>query len=657
MTNLIRVFYVRLLVVVVFMATAMLTAQQKDATNFTNEKNKQVLDQLPFSDKSDFERSKKGFIASLEIPIIQDASGKVVYDLTQYNFLMNDTPAPSTVNPSLWRQSQLLTIHGLFKVTDHIYQVRNYDLANISFIEGTTGWIVIDPLTATETAKASLDFINKHVGKKPVVAVIYTHSHADHFGGVKGVISEEDVKDGKVKVIAPEGFFEEAVSENLMAGNVMGRRASYMYGNLLPKDSKGNVGGGLGVTTAAGTFTIIEPTDVIFETGTKMTVDGIEIVFQNTPGAEAPAEMMFYFPQFKALCVAEDCNATMHNLYTLRGAKVRDPLAWSKYINEAIELFGDGIDLIFGTHHWPRWGKEECINYLKKQRDLYKYIHDQTLRLANHGYTMYEIAEMLELPESLKKEFYNRGYYGSLNHNVKAVYQRYLGWFDGNPANLHSLPPVESGKKYVEFMGGVDEVIRKARESYDNGEYRWVAQLMNHVVFAFPKNQEAKNLAADALEQLGYQAESGPWRNFYLSGAKELRGGVKIVNVPVVASPDMTRALPLETFFDYMAIRLNGPGAEGKTIKINLNFPDIDEKYSLTLENSVLNYSKDKLLEDVDASININRSTLNSILLGETTLKDEVASGEVSIDGEAEALAELLLLMDNFNFWFNIVTP
>ena len=638
------------------MLSLQLDNTRKDATEATIEQNSTVMSELNFDDTMDFELSNKGFIAALETPIIKDAEGTVVYDLTQYDFLNENEKSPDTANPSLWRQSQILTIHGLFEVTDKIYQVRNYDLANITFIEGNTGWIVIDPLTAVETAKASLDLINKHLGERPVVAVIYTHSHADHFPGVKGVISEEDVKSGKVKVIAPEGFMEAAISENVMAGNAMSRRASFMYGNVLPKDEKGNIGGGLGVTTAAGEVTLIAPTDIISETGQNMIVDGVEIEFQYTPGAEAPAEMMFYFPQMKAICQAEIVNSTMHNLYTLRGAEVRDALIWAKHINEAIELFGVEAEVSFGSHHWPRWGNDSIVEYMTNQRDLYKYIHDQTLRYANKGFMSTEIAEMLTLPDALKNKFYNRGYYGSLNHNVKAVYQKYLGWFDGNPANLHKLPPVEESIKYVEFMGGADNVLKQAKKAYDDGDYRWVATVVNHVVFADPENKQARFLQADALEQLGYQAESGPWRNFYLSGALELRNGVNPVNTPI-ASPDMSKAMSIELYLDYLAIQINPEKAEGKDLSFNLEFTDLNENYYLTLENSVLFYTKNKVGDNPTAAITLTRDTFNEILMGQAEFKELVENGNIKVEGEIEEYYELMNSLDNFELWFNIIEP
>jgi alkyl sulfatase BDS1-like metallo-beta-lactamase superfamily hydrolase len=645
------------------MAAAMVSAvfsgrvmggEPKDATDKTKEINAGYLKTLPFMDKKDFEDASRGMIAVEPNLVVKDAVGNVVWDMAQYSFIKAETP--DTVNPSLWRQAQLNNIYGLFKVTDHIYQVRGYDLSNISFIEGKTGYIVIDPLVSAEVAKASLELLYKHVGKKPVKAVIYTHSHVDHWGGVKGVVDEADVKSGKVKIIASQGFLEEAVSENVMAGNVMTRRARYMYGNLLPKGVKGQVDAGLGKVASQGSVTIIAPNVIISKTGTTMDIDGVKIVFQYTPNTEAPTEMNFYFPQFRALCIAENCTHTLHNLYTLRGTKVRDAKAWSYFINETINLYGDKTDVMFASHHWPRWGKVDVNQMLADQRDLYKYIHDQTLRLANEGYNMEEIAEMIHLPDSLSKEWYNRGYYGSVSHDVKAVYQRYLGWFDGNPANLHPLPPVDAAKKYVEFMGGSAAVIEKAKKSFEQGEYRWVAQVMNQVVFAEPDNQDARNLEADALEQLGYQAESGPWRNFYLSGAMELRNGiVKLPPNMTTTSPDVVKAMPVDMLFDLLGVMLNGPKAAGKTIKLNFNFTDTKQLYTLVLENGVLIYNPGKQLKDADETLTLKRSILNEVLLGEATFQAKMQSGEIKTAGDKNKLGELLMLMDKFDINFPIV--
>jgi alkyl sulfatase BDS1-like metallo-beta-lactamase superfamily hydrolase len=632
-------------------------SNEKEATEFTTSANRALLEELFWDDVQDFEKASRGFIASLDDPIIQNENGRAVWNLDAYPFLAEET-APPSVNPSLWRISRLNALyHGLFQVTEGVYQIRSFDLAVMSIIESDSGYVVVDPLTAPSTARAGMDLVYKHVGRKPIAAVIYTHSHIDHWGGVKGVISEADVKAGKIKVIAPEHFLEHAISENVIAGNVMSRRASYMYGNLLPKDPRGQVGAGLGQTTPSDIVSLIEPTDYITSTGQTLVIDGLEIVFQLTPGTEAPAEMNFLFPSYRALCMAENCTHNMHNLYTLRGAQVRDAKAWAHYINEAIEIFNGRYDVIFASHHWPTWTAESGVEYLKKQRDMYKYLHDETLRLANQGFTMLEIPELIELPEDLFHAWYNRGYYGSINHNVKAIYQRYLGFFDGNPATLHPLPPEAAGKKYVEFMGGAEALLAKARESFAKGEYRWVAQVVNHLVFADPDNTSARDLQADALEQLGYQAESGPWRNFYLSAAKELRDGVIDLGAPKTSSPDVIKATPLDMFFDLLAVRLNGPQAAGKKIVLNANFTDIDEQYLLVVENGVLNYAKGKQDAEADATLTLSRTALDEVILGEAKLADKLAAGEAQINGNPEKLMEFLSLMDTFEFWFNIVTP
>jgi alkyl sulfatase BDS1-like metallo-beta-lactamase superfamily hydrolase len=635
-------------------------AQEKpnDATDATKAANAKLLEKLPFSDMASFEAAKKGFIAPLpNNGIIKNDQGEPIWDLSKFAFIKEGETAPDTVNPSLWRQSQLVVQGGLFEVIPGIYQVRAADLSNITFIEGKDGIIVVDPLISAETAKAALDLYYQHRPKKPVVAVIYSHSHVDHYGGVRGVVSEADVKSGKVKIYAPQGFLDHAVAENVMAGNAMSRRASYMYGNLLPQDPKGQVGAGLGVTTSFGTVTLIPPTDIVKNNGEKHKIAGLDVEFWMAPNSEAPSEMFFYLPEMKALCTAEDATHTLHNTYSLRGAKIRDPLAWSKYLNDAIDNWGGEVEVLYAPHHWPVWGNAEIVEHLKKQRDLYRYINDQPLRLANHGYTMVEIAEMIELPDSLSKVWSDRGYYGSVNHDVKSTYVNYLGWFDGNPATLHTLPPVEASKRYVEFMGGEDEVLKKAKKYYDKGEYRWVAEVVNHVVFANPENQAARNLQADALEQLGYQAESGPWRNFYLSGAKELREGVKRLGTPNTASPDTIRAMNLDLLFDWVGMRLNGPKADGKTITLNFNFTDTGEKYVVGLENSAIHYSKGKQADTADATITLKRETLNDVLLGQGTLDEKIDAGEIKVEGNKAKLDELVSTLDNFDFWFNIVTP
>jgi len=630
--------------------------ERKDATKTTKAANAELLKSLSLADKQDFEDAKRGFIAPLQNGgVIKNEEGQPVWDLTRFSFVKEGAPAPDTVNPSLWRQSQLVVQGGLYKVVDGLYQVRTADLSNLTIIEGEDGIIIVDPLISAETARAALDLYYQNRPKKPVVAVVHSHSHVDHFGGVRGVVDENEVKAGKVKIVAPVGFLEAAVEENVMARTVMGRRAIYMYGSLLPPDPKGQVGAGLGVTQSTGTVTVISPTDLITQTGQRMRIAGLDFEFLLAPDTEAPAEMHWYIEQFKALTAAENCCHTLHNTYTLRGARIRDPLSWSKYLDETIELWGAKSEVMYGMHHWPVWGNDRVLDMLRKARDAYRFINDQTLRLANHGYTPVEIAEMIELPSELAQHWALRGYYGTLNHNVKATYVRYLGWFDGNPANLYVLPPVEASKKYVEFMGGAEAALEKAEEAFDKGEYRWVAEVVNHVVFADPENQAACALQADALEQLGYQAESGPWRNFYLTGAKELREGVK--QLPRASSPDVVKAMSLDLFFDYLGVLLNGPKAAGKKITLNMNFPDTNEKYLLALENGVLNHTPSKQVQDADATITMTRAALNKIMLGESSLKNEVGSGEVEIQGRKEAFTELMSLLDTFEFWFNIVTP
>ncbi len=625
------------------------------ASESTRQHNAALLEFLPFEDTQDVENAQRGFIAKLETGKVAAANGSVSYDTTQFEFLEGDSP--DTVNPSLWRQSRLNAMDGLYEVGEGIYQVRGIDLANMSFIRGDTGWIVVDPLTMTETAAAGLALLREHVEDAPVSAVIVTHSHADHFGGLKGIVTREQVASGVIDIVAPEHFFSASINENVIAGNHMIRRALFMFGNLLPKSPESTVGSGLGTTTAIGTFTIIEPTVEINETPTLLEVDGIEMVFMNAPGAEAPAELMFYMPEKKAFCQAEIINHTLHNLLTLRGAQVRNGLTWSKYVHEVIERFGDEVEISFGSHHWPTWGNTEIVEFWKAQRDTYRYIHDEVLRLANHGYTLHEVAEEISLPDSLATAFSNRGYYGTVNHNAKAQYQLYFGYFTGNPADLYPLPPDEAGLKFVEYMGGAENVIAKAQEDYEKGEYRWAATALNHVVFADPENTHAKNLLANVYTQLGYQAESGPWRNIFLTGAKELREGVHELPIPATASPDVVQNLSLETYLDFLAVSLNHPKAADRAITLNFVMPDRDQRYVLYLENGVLNYTIGKQAENADATVTIDREVLNSINLGQTTIADAMQDGQVDVQGNPLKLVEFLGLIDRFDPWFNVVTP
>ncbi|MER1976996.1 alkyl/aryl-sulfatase [Pseudocitrobacter faecalis] len=627
----------------------------KDASTFTKSVNQQYQQSLPFNNRQDFEDAQRGFIAPLlDEGKLRTPDGKVYYRALDYQFDIN-APAPDTINPSLWRQAQVNGISGLFKVTDRMYQVRSQDISNITFIEGDTGIIVIDPLVTPNSAKASLDLYFKHRPQKPIVAVIYTHSHADHYGGVKGIVSEADVKAGKVQIIAPEGFMEEAISENVLAGNIMSRRALYSYGLLLPHNAQGNIGNGLGVTLATGDPSIIAPTHSVTKTGEKLTIDGLDFEFLMAPGSEAPSEMHLYIPALKALCTAENSTHTLHNFYTLRGAKTRDTAKWTDYLNETLDKWGSQAEVLFMPHTWPVWGNQHINDYIGKYRDTIKYIHDQTLHLANQGYTMNEIGNMIHLPETLDKNWASRGYYGSVSHNARAVYNFYLGYYDGNPANLNPYGQVDMGKRYVKALGGSAHAINLAREAYNEGDYRWASELLKQVIAADPGDQVAKNLQADTFEQLGYQAESATWRGFYLTGAKELREGVKKFEHASTASSDTIKGMTVEMLLDYLAVRLDSEKAAGKNISLNFNFSNNDNM-NLSLENSVLNYRK-TLQPKVDASFYMSRSDLHDVLVGQAKMADLVKAKKVKIIGNANKLNEIISCMDKFELWTNIVTP
>jgi len=626
-----------------------------ETTRAANEKLKTLLD---FGDMRDFEEASRGFIAPLpDGCVIMNSAGQAVWDSSQYAFIERTETAPDTVNPSLWRQCRLVMKGGLFKVVDGLYQVRNADISNLTIFEGKTGIIIADPLISAETARAALELYYAHRPRKPVVAVLYSHSHTDHYGGVRGVVDEQDVKAGKVKIIAPVGFMEAAVAENVLAGTAMGRRAMYMYGNLLEPSPVGQVGSGLGLTLSSGTITLIAPTDLVTRTGQTMNIDGLDFEFMLAPDSEAPAEMHWYVPQLKAVTAAENCCHTMHNIYTLRGAKIRDPLSWSKYLDQTLALWGDKAEVMYGMHNWPVWGGERVREVLSLGRDGYRFINDQTLRMANKGMRPDEIADTIVFPESLKRHWAMRGYYGTLRHNVKGTYVKYLGWFDGNPANLNVLPPVDAARRYVEYMGGADMIMKMARRDFDKGEYRWVAEVMNKVVFADPGNKEARELSADALEQMGYQAESGPWRNFYLTGAKELREGVKPLSGGKRASLDILRALPPGQIFDAMAARLNADKAAGKRLAINFIFPERQEQFAVTLENCALSHRPQASASAPDATVTLPRDVLLDVLLGKTTLTKEVEANRAAVQGNPGALNALLDLEDDPDPWFAIVTP
>ena len=636
-------------------ASPALSQDPKPAEPAVKALNNAFLSKLPFADRADFEDVTHGFVATLPDAPVRGPSGNVVWSQKDFAFLEKD--APDSVNPSLWRQAQLNHSHGLFKVVDGLYQIRGFDISNMTLIEGDTGLIVIDPLLAVETASAALELYYQHRPRKPVVAVIYTHSHADHWGGVKGVTNESDVASGKVAILAPEGFLQYAVSESVIAGNATRRRGLYQFGPLLPKGERGLVDAGLGKTLSLGRTSLIPPTDIIRKTGERRVIDGIEIVFAMAPSTEAPAELYMYFPQFKALNMAEIATHNFHNLLPLRGTEVRDALAWSKDLNEALDVFGDKTDAVIAQHHWPVFGGARVRTFLENQRDLYKYVHDQTVRLMNQGFTAPEIAEQLQLPSSLANQWANREYYGTVRHNAKAIYQKYLGWYDDNPANLDPLPPVEAAKKYVAYMGGADAVIRRAREDFRKGEYRFVAEVANKLVFADPTNQEARDLAADAYEQLGYLAESATWRSAYLYGAYELRHGAAKVGRGPALNPETVRSLPTAMLFDLLGVQLNGSRADGKHIVINWDFTDSQSSFALTLEHSALTYLANKHVADADTSLALTRDTLNEIVLRRATIADAIQSGQIKVAGDAGRAIDLFSLFDTFNPNFEIVEP
>ena len=594
------------------------------------------------NDRTDFDNADRGFIGKLTPGVVKTADGRVVWDIDEFADLLHGD-APATVNPSLWRQSKLTAKQGLYEVTAGIYQVRDLDMSNMTLVEGDAGVVMIDPLISTEVAAAALGLYREHRGDRPVTGVIYTHSHGDHFGGVRGVVT------GDVPILAPAGFLEHAVEENVYAGGAMNRRAVYMYGAELDKSPEGHIGAGLGMTTSTGTVSLIPPTVDITRTGQQETVDGVLIEFQLTPGTEAPAEMNFLFPDRRALCMAENATHNLHNLLTLRGALVRDPRIWARYLNEAIELFGDRADVAFASHHWPTWGHDNLIRFLSEQRDLYAYLHDQTLRLLNEGYTGMEIAEQMELPPALERAWHTRGYYGSMSHNVKAIYQRYMGWFDGNPASLWKHPPQEAAQRYVDCLGGADAVVGQARQYADAGDLRFAAELLNHAVFAHPEHEAAKELLASVYDQLGYGAENGTWRNFYLMGALELRRGAIPPSLSL-ASPDLIQALTIEQLFDSVAIRVNGPRAWSEALTIDWEFTDEQARYRMTLSNGALIHWSGGGPGNADLTLTLTKPALLGMLAGG-------GLDGVKTEGDTGVIQRLLGLLDQPDPGFAIVTP
>ncbi|MEV5072154.1 MBL fold metallo-hydrolase [Microbacterium sp. LMI12-1-1.1] len=622
--------------------------QQREPEASIREAQAKALASLPFDDVDDFAAAERGFLGTLEDPKIRNDKGDVVWDASTFDFVQGD--APDSVHPSLWRQSKLVAKHGLFEVVPGVYQLRGLDLSVMSVIEGDTGVIVVDPLISVETAAAAMALYRTHRGDRPIHAVIHSHSHIDHFGGVLGIVSQEDVDAGKVQIVVPEGFLEHSVAENVYAGTAMGRRAGYMYGAALDRGPRGQVGAGLGQTTSTGDATILPPTLEVRATGETHTIDGVEFEFQMAPGTEAPSEMHFYLPRYRALCMAENATHTLHNLLTLRGAVVRDPHIWSQYLTEAIQRYGDEADVVFASHHWPTWGNEAVNEFLAIQRDLYGYLHDQTLRLLNQGYNGAEIAELIQLPPALEASWSTHGYYGSVSHNVKAIYQRYMGWFDGNPARLWPHPPEALAERYVDAIGGIDRVVELARAAYDAGDFRWAATLLDHAVFADSDHAAARSLYADTLEQLAYGAENGTWRNFYLSGATELREG-NFGTPTQTAAPLIIAQLTPEQLLDALAIRVDGPKAWDLDLAVDLTLTDLGRSFHLTLRNGVLIYVERE--PDATTPLQLTLSKLRLIQLAGGDTK----SAGIDIRGDAGVLQQILGVLDEADPNFEIVLP
>lgn len=626
-------------------ATAATIASQRHAAN-----------ELPPDDPVEEADARHGFMGTIPDAEIRGAYGNLVWSLADYAFL-DDPQAPDTAHPALWRHARLNNLHGLFRVTGRIYQVRGFDASNVTFIEGDSGLIVIDPLTCTETAAAALALYYEHRPKRPVVAVIYSHSHVDHFGGVRGVVDEADVTAGKVQIIAPSGFMDAAISENVMAGTAMARRAQFQFGHTLARHACCQIDAGMGKNIPRGTITLLAPTRLICELTETHVIDGVEIVFQLTPESEAPAEMHFYFPQERALNLAENATRSLHNLCPLRGAQVRNAQLWARYLGESLDRYGRHAEVVFAQHNWPTWGNARIVDYLEAQRDLYKFLHDQTVRMMNRGLNAAEIAEQIRLPDALYAKWHTRGYYGTLSHNVKAIYQHYLSWYDGNPSNLHALPPEAAAARYVEYMGGAHAMLERAQRDFENGEYRWVAQVMNHLVFAEPQLREARELGAAALEQMGYQTESATWRNAFLLGARELRERRDPSTQFGSRSRDMVCAMTAPMFFDYLAVRLDGLKAQRLKSCIVWRFTDLDETYTLNLQHGVLSWSSVAPASRPALTVTMTRQTLNAILCGETGFQDAVKAGQIRLEGEAGVFRALLESLDQFDGNFNVVEP
>ena len=624
------------------------------ASDSTLAHNQQFIENLDLGNQQDFEDANRGLVARAPNDELVNQQGDIIWNPGSYSFITGD--APDTVNPSLWRQAKLNNIRGLFKVEEGIYQLRGFDLANTTLIQSDNGWIIVDPLTTLETTAAAMEFAQQHLGEINVTGVIFTHSHADHFGGILAIMNSEEARLQGVPLIAPAGFIQEATSENIIAGPAMTRRGNYMFGDSLEHSVTGHIDAGLGKQVVFGSLSIVPPSVTVDQPQMNINVDGVDIEFFNMPGSEAPAELTFYLPKWKAFCGAEVLSHVMHNVLTLRGAKVRDALLWSDYIGQSIDRLDD-VDVFFNSHHWPTWGHDRIIVQMQQQQDMYKFIHDQTLRLANLGYTPREIAEQLKLPDSLAKNFHIRGYYGTLSHNSKAVYQHYFGWYDGNPANLNPLPPEQSAIRYVEFMGGSEAILRGAGDYMAKGDYRWVGEVLNHVVFAEPDNLPAREMLAEAYRQMGYQAESGPWRDIYLSGAAELISGQVKQRFLKANSKAFLQEVPLEQFMKALSVNLDAEKAEGESLTLNVFFTERQQNFVLTIRNSVMYYQEAPFNEIADVSIKLSQDMFIGILVGEVSAIEMVGSDQLSIEGSMLKLLNFFSLLGESSDDFNIVLP
>lgn len=645
------------------MSSVMAGETPKPATDQTAQRNKQVYALLDFNDKQELEFASQGLIDAPAALELKDANGKLVWSQKAYAFLEKD--APDTANPSLWRNTQLNHRYGLFEVKPGIYQVRGYDMTNLTLVATDSGWIVFDPLMSVECTQAAMQLVKKNLGDRPVKAIIISHPHVDHFGGIKGLVSEAAVADaklslsdqiasGKIPVIVPKNFAEHAISENVYAGNAMGRRAQYQYGTLLEKSETGALAIGIGMGQSLGSISYISPTYEVETTGEAITIDGVSMEFQMTPGTEAPAEMNTWFPQHKALWMAENCTGTLHNLYTLRGAQVRDGNAWAKYLTESLVRYGNEVQVVFQSHNWPHWGNGTIRTYMENTAAAYKYINDQTLSYLNQGYTSDEISNRIKLPDALQKVWYTRQYYGTVSHNSKAVYQKYMGWYDANPVNLNPLTPSDKAKKFVEYFGDREKVLRLAKADFDKGEYQWVAEVTNLLVFADPKDQAARNLCANALEQLGYQAESGTWRNAYLTGAQELRNGAETnINKKASNSQDLLTHMTAEMMLDYLGIITDGQAAQNKDVRINLVLTDTGETYLIHLYHGVLLTYAGRQDADAAATLTCPRTALFTLF----SKNVDIMKKAIRVTGDESVLAQLTENIVTFEPFFKIVEP